>query len=138
MFARADASAIRLLPAILLGLIAAATCAAPAAGQALNCRWHTVDAGGRASGAGIYAVQGTIGQPDAGAPFGTPSLVVTGGFWRGARSLYTNLIFADGFASGDTSAWSSETMIVAGAEARREATLAEVGRPGVPTPPPGD
>lgn len=137
MYARAEASAIRLLPAILLGLLAAATCAAPAAGQALNCRWHTVDAGGRASGAGVYAVQGTIGQPDAGAPFGTPSLVITGGFWRGARSLYTNLIFADGFASGNTSAWSSVTTIVAAIEPEGETTLAEVARPGAPATSPG-
>lgn len=128
---------MRWLAAVLLSLLVAATCAAPAAGQALNCRWHTVDGGGRASGAGVYAVQGSVGQPDAGAPFGTPSLVVTGGFWRGARSLYTNLIFADGFASGNTSAWSSVTTITEAAEPEPATTLAEAARPGAQAPPPG-
>lgn len=104
---------MRWLPVILLSLLVAATCAAPAAGQALNLQWRTIDAGGGASSSGVTAVQGTIGQPDAGAPIGTPSYAVIGGFWRGVREVRNRLIFADGFATGDSSAWSSTTMVVA-------------------------
>lgn len=113
MCAHAETSATRWLPVILLSLLVAATCARSAAGQALNLQWRTIDAGGRASSSGVTAVQGTIGQPDASAPFGTPTYAITGGFWRGARELRGHLIFADGFASGNTSAWSAVTPVVA-------------------------
>lgn len=116
---------MRWLPVILLALLVAATCAAPAAGQALNLQWRTIDAGGGASSSGVTAVQGTIGQPDAGAPFGTPSYAVIGGFWRGVRELRNRLIFADGFATGDSSAWSSTTMVAATATTAREPRVAE-------------
>lgn len=111
MCAHAETSATRWLPVILLSLLAAATCARSAAGQALNLEWRTIDAGGRGSSSGVTAVQGTIAQPDAGAPFGTPTYAITGGFWRGVRELRNHLIFADGFASGNTSAWSAVTPV---------------------------
>lgn len=114
---------MRWLPVILLSLLVAATCAAPAAGQALNLQWRTIDAGGGASSSGVTAVQGTIGQPDAGAPVGTPSYAVIGGFWRGVREVRNRLIFADGFATGDSSAWSSTTMVAA--TAARQPRVAE-------------
>lgn len=103
---------MRWLPVILLSLLVAATCAAPAAGQALNLQWRTIDAGGRASSSGVTAVQGTVAQPDAGAQLAGGVYTLTGGFWRGARELRGHLIFADGFASGSTSAWSAVTPVV--------------------------
>lgn len=75
--------------------------------QALNSSWRTVDGGGGDSGGGLYLVRGTAGQPDAGAPLVAGSLALEGGFWPGTAELSSNLIFADGFASGDTAAWSS-------------------------------
>ena len=131
--------------AIVALLVLAGAARAPLSAQALNSSWHTVDGGGGGSAAGVYVLRGTVGQPDAG-----PTLVagvrrIEGGFWHGAASLSSNLIFADGFASGNTSAWSAALPIRATPEratpaggARRE----EVGAGGsatvvVPLPAPG-
>ena len=44
--------------------------------------WHTIDGGGGTSTGGVYAVSGTIGQPDAGTtPMTNGQYSVTGGFW---------------------------------------------------------
>lgn len=43
--------------------------------------WHTIDGGGGTSTGGVYAVSGTIGQPDAGGPMTNGQYSVTGGFW---------------------------------------------------------
>jgi hypothetical protein len=42
--------------------------------------WSTVDSGGGTSTGGVYAVSGTIGQPDAGAMSGG-NFTLVGGFW---------------------------------------------------------
>ena len=42
--------------------------------------WSTIDGGGGTSTGGVYAVSGTIGQPDAGTMSGG-SFTVDGGFW---------------------------------------------------------
>lgn len=42
--------------------------------------WHTIDGGGSTSTGGLYAVTGTIGQPDAGRMSGG-NFSVDGGFW---------------------------------------------------------
>jgi hypothetical protein len=42
--------------------------------------WWTVDGGGGASTGGVYAVSGTIGQPDAG-PMSGGQFTLVGGFW---------------------------------------------------------
>jgi hypothetical protein len=75
--------------------------------QVLNSSWKTVDTGGGVSALGIYSVSGTAGQPDAGAPLLAGSYRLEGGFWPAAVSLPSNLIFADGFASGNTAAWTA-------------------------------
>lgn len=75
--------------------------------QALNSSWSTIDAGGGVSVSGVYALSGTIAQPDAGVPLLVGPYRIDGGFWRGALSLSSRLIFADGFATGNTSAWSA-------------------------------
>jgi hypothetical protein len=93
------------------GLVALVLVAWAAAGrlpaQVLNSSWRTVDGGGGVSVSGILAVSGTVGQPDAGAPNLAGSYRIEGGFWPAVVSLPSNLIFADGFASGNTTAWSA-------------------------------
>jgi hypothetical protein len=48
--------------------------------QSFELDWFTIDGGGGASTGGVYAVSGTIGQPDAGVMGGGQYLLV-GGFW---------------------------------------------------------
>ena len=43
--------------------------------------WQTVDGGGGTSTGGVYAISGTIGQPDAGPAMTGGNYEVTGGFW---------------------------------------------------------
>lgn len=56
---------------------------APAAfGQSFAIDWHTIDGGGGTSTGGVFAVNGTVGQPDAGAQSLTNGpFSLTGGFW---------------------------------------------------------
>ncbi len=48
--------------------------------QSYSVDWYKVGGGGGTSTGGVYAVAGTIGQPDAGAMSGGP-FTLTGGFW---------------------------------------------------------
>jgi hypothetical protein len=50
--------------------------------------WWTVDGGGGTSTGGVYAVTGTIGQPDAGQMSGG-TFTLTGGFWALAAVVQT-------------------------------------------------
>lgn len=50
--------------------------------------WHTIDGGGGTSTGGIYAVSGTIGQPDAGRMSGG-EFTVEGGFWGVVAAVET-------------------------------------------------
>jgi hypothetical protein len=45
-----------------------------------SLNWSTFDGGGGTSTGGVYAVSGTIGQPDAGGPLTNGQYSVTGGF----------------------------------------------------------
>lgn len=67
--------------------------------------WWTMDGGGGPSAGGAFDVLGTIGQPDVGNAAGG-SFQLTGGFLAGGAS---DLVFADGFEHGNTSAWSETT-----------------------------
>jgi hypothetical protein len=49
--------------------------------QTYSIDWHTIDGGGGTSTGGVYAVSGTIGQPDAGPTMTNGQYSVTGGFW---------------------------------------------------------
>lgn len=49
--------------------------------QSYAINWSTIDGGGGTSTGGVYAVTGTIGQPDAGGPMTNGVYSVTGGFW---------------------------------------------------------
>jgi hypothetical protein len=49
--------------------------------QPYSIDWYKVAGGGGTSTGGVYAVSGTIGQPDAGTPMSGGNYSVTGGFW---------------------------------------------------------
>ena len=49
--------------------------------QSFSLDWFTIDGGGGTSTGGVYAVSGTIGQPDAGMPLTNGPYALTGGFW---------------------------------------------------------
>ena len=50
--------------------------------------WSTIDGGGGTSTGGVYAVTGTIGQPDAGAMSGG-NFTLEGGFWGVVAAVQT-------------------------------------------------
>jgi len=47
----------------------------------LSIDWYKVAGGGGTSTGGVYAVSGTIGQPDAGPTMSGGNFSLTGGFW---------------------------------------------------------
>jgi hypothetical protein len=49
--------------------------------------WHTVDGGGGTSAGATFALEGTIGQPDAGPMMSGAAFELTGGFWTGVPSM---------------------------------------------------
>lgn len=67
---------------ILVGLLLLGSLAGVALAQAASFElgWFTVDGGGGLSQGGAYAVEGTIGQPEAGSMAGG-SYGLNGGFW---------------------------------------------------------
>jgi hypothetical protein len=62
---------------LLLGLLIPAVCFA----QQYSIDWYKVAGGGGTSTGGVYAVSGTIGQPDASTPMTGGNYSLTGGFW---------------------------------------------------------
>ena len=64
--------------------------------QPYSIDWYKIAGGGGASTGGVYAVSGTIGQPDAGVAMTGGNYSLTGGFWAliavvqtpGAPTLY--------------------------------------------------
>jgi len=58
----------------------ACVCATNALAQSYSIDWFTIDGGGGTSTGGVYAVSGTIGQPDAGTMSGG-NYTLDGGFW---------------------------------------------------------
>ncbi len=84
-----------------LGILATLlSLAAGVSAQSYTIDWFTVDDGGGTSTGGVYAVSGTIGQPDAGVMSGG-NFSITGGFWGafvpvqtpGAPTLYLTNLF---------------------------------------------
>lgn len=74
-------------------------------GSGFAVPFFTVDGGGGAASGGVFAVDSSVGQPDAGdLASGDLEWIVLGGF----RESLGNVLFEDGFESGDTSAWSAE------------------------------
>ena len=67
--------------ALALAALLLALGASVAQGQTFTIDWLTFDGGGGSSSAGIYAVSGTIGQPDAGPCMNGGNYSLAGGFW---------------------------------------------------------
>jgi len=55
--------------------------ASRALAQSYSIDWFTIDGGGGTSTGGVFAISGTIGQPDAGGPMSGGNFSLTGGFW---------------------------------------------------------
>ena len=72
---RATRSLIRLC-LVCAGLFALTTRA-----QQYSIDWFKVSGGGGTCTGGVYAVSGTIGQPDAGTTMSSTNYSLTGGFW---------------------------------------------------------
>ncbi|MDQ7029063.1 MAG: hypothetical protein Q9O62_04460 [Ardenticatenia bacterium] len=68
-----------LLALVLMALLGGGLALAQSGGG-FNLSWNTIDGGGGASTGGPYALNGTIGQPDASTLDGGAS-VLAGGFW---------------------------------------------------------
>ncbi len=65
-----------------------------AASNDFSISWWTVDGGGGTNQGGGYAVNGSIGQPDAGSPMSGGDYTVVGGFWGEAITPpSSNLVF---------------------------------------------
>ena len=65
----------------LLALLALSASLASSVAQNFTIHWHTIDGGGGTSTGGVFTVNGTIGQPDAGGPMTGGGYSLTGGFW---------------------------------------------------------
>jgi len=80
--------------ALALGFLCSLLCLPALAQYAID--WHTMDGGGGTSTGAVYAVSGTIGQPDASPPAHAGGYTLVGGFWAlpqlvqtpGAPTLY--------------------------------------------------
>ena len=65
-----------------LGVLAAlGLCVIPASAQSYAMSWYRIAGGGGASSGGIYSVNGTIGQAEAGVAMTGGGFSLTGGFW---------------------------------------------------------
>ncbi len=64
----------------LAAAVILAVAGSSARGQTYSIDWFTIDGGGGTSTGGVYAVSGTIGQPDAGHMSGG-NFTIDGGFW---------------------------------------------------------
>jgi hypothetical protein len=67
--------------AFLAGALALAAVAVPLGAQPFSITWHKVSGGGGTSAKSPFAITGTIGQHDVGAPMSGGGFSVTGGFW---------------------------------------------------------
>ena len=73
--------------------------------QVLDVDAWSVDSGGGSTSGGDFTLTAAIGQPDAG-ELTAGDTALSGGLWAGG-AIPMPEIFADGFETGDTSAWSS-------------------------------
>lgn len=76
-------NARRAIACAALVALLATTAVALAQSSGFDLSWFTVDGGGGASQAGGYALDGTLGQAEAGAMTGGP-FRLDGGYWAGS------------------------------------------------------
>jgi hypothetical protein len=70
-------------------LLLALFLAAGALAQNYSIDWYKVSGGGGTSTGGVYSVNGTMGQHDAGGPMTGGNFSLTGGFWALISALQT-------------------------------------------------
>jgi hypothetical protein len=70
---------------VLALLLTTATVVAQTGGS-YDVTWSTIDGGGGSASGGMFTLDGTIGQFDAGVMSGG-SYILSGGFWNGPTSL---------------------------------------------------
>src|SRR6266536_388318 len=68
------------MKSLKIALLLLAVTSTAALAQSYSIDWFTIDGGGGTSTGGVYAVSGTIGQPDAGKLSGG-NYTLDGGFW---------------------------------------------------------
>ena len=82
-------------------------------GQSFSIDWHTIDGGGGVSAGGVFSVNGTIGQPDAGGPMTGGPYSVVGGYWALPIGVPTpglpTLLIVHGAPGFATLSWSPAT-----------------------------
>ena len=71
---------------LAVGFVFAACCA----GAQTNIGWQTVDGGGGTSTGGIFALEGTIGQPDGSEAMQGGDFQLQGGFWSLVELVQTD------------------------------------------------
>lgn len=76
-----------LLVLLLARIAPAQTGGDVSSGTSYDVTWSSIDGGGGMSSDGIYTLNGSIGQPDAGTLAGT-GYTLTGGFWGGRTAQY--------------------------------------------------
>lgn len=80
---------LKLGASLVVGACSLVLCTCPVArAQSYSIDWFTIDGGGGTSTGGVYAVSGTIGQPDAGTMSGG-NYTIQGGFWGVAVAIQT-------------------------------------------------
>ena len=79
------------------------TARSPGPDQTYTLDWWSIDGGGGASTGGSFDLIAAAGQTEAGAS-SSGGTMLESGLWAGVIDL--QLIFADGFETGDTSLWS--------------------------------
>lgn len=67
-------------------VIGVAILAASASAGTFELTWFSIDGGGGSSVGGSFALSGTIGQSDAGAPMTGGDFSLTGGYWAGGAT----------------------------------------------------
>jgi hypothetical protein len=78
----------RLFSILSLGTLALTLAGLTGQAQTFTLDWFSIDGGGGKSTGGVYAVTGTIGQPDAGQMSGG-QFVLQGGFWGVIAAVQT-------------------------------------------------
>ncbi len=101
---------MKIVQTIPLSLLAGLAFTATAQNYSID--WSTIDGGGGTSTGGVYAVSGTIGQPDAGTMSGGP-FTLTGGFWALPVAVQTSnaptLLIIGGAPGFATISWTPAT-----------------------------
>jgi hypothetical protein len=75
-------------------------CAQNLEAQDFSIPWYTIDGGGGFSSGGVFELNGTIGQHDAGPVMTGDNFTLTGGFWVGdADAILLGDVNLDGFVN---------------------------------------